>query len=255
MTVRTWPGAASGGWGPSCPRSRCTPTLRPALRPQGAGRLVAPAPGIIWYFVIKIGSKINVYPQILSLLCAPLTRVGAAWLLAAKNRSQIILSHLIDQYWPSHWRFKILFNSIMTQFNVAAIDTKKKSNLSKNKKSIPKKKVSFNLTEQVTKIWTDSVQYRISSDGSAHQGSCSSVHTPDTWTLTIVVITRGALSLSCLHSMVFTWKQRRLQSKTGLHLCHWMHTKYYSSLKPSHREFVGIQRNILSNQFEFSKVG
>ena len=39
---------------------------------------------------------------------------------------------------------------IITTLNLAAIDTKKKSNLSKNKKSIPKKKVSFNLPEQVT---------------------------------------------------------------------------------------------------------
>ena len=57
---------------------------------------------------------------------------------------------------------------IIIMLNLAAIETKKKSNLSKNKKSIPKKKVSFNLPEQVTTtIWADSsIQYRISSDGS-----------------------------------------------------------------------------------------
>ena len=92
---------------------------------------------------------------------------------------------------PSHWLLKGLRIMIVTTFNSAAIETKKKSNLSKNKKSIPKKKVSFNLPEQVTtKIWADSsIQYRISSDGS--QRLMFKWSDTDLWTLTIVVITKG----------------------------------------------------------------
>ena len=134
--------------------------------------------------------------------------------------------------------------------NSAAIDTKKKSNLSKNKKSIPKKKVSFNLPEQVTtKIWADSsIQYRISSDGS--QRLMFKWSDTDLWTLTIVVITKGtpipSLSLSSFKVSLRNRKRQTEQSKTGLQLCHRMHKKYYprsSKTLTLRAEFVDIQQN------------
>ena len=149
---------------------------------------------------------------------------------------------------------------IITTLNPAAIDTKKKSNLSKNKKSIPKKKVSFNLPEQVTtKIWADSsIQYRISSDGS--QRLMFKWSDTDLWTLTIVVITKGTPipSLS-LKVSLRNRKRQTEQSKTGLQLCHQMHKKYYprssKTLTTLRAEFVDIQQNYsLSKSIWISKV-